>query len=536
MSEPSDRSSARRGKARKSQSSLGEQSLKARVVKGGVYLTLRQLVSVGLSVVSVLVIARQLGTENYGILVNALGIFYFVTWTGKLGLHAYLVQQQDLPEDAPEQVLAFFNVLSLGFAIALFFGAPGIGLWTGEPAVADLVRWLPLPIATEMIASVSVSMLERNLAFAEVGFIEIFAQLANYLVAIPLVLLGWSYWGPMAGLCVRGIVTLAIAQYLFRVGWRWSWRWDFLRPALRYGLTFSLSHWVMALRSLTLPVLVTPIAGAETAGLVSIAIRLVEQLSTLRLVIRRMAMSVMAKLTDNAAAVRSTISRGMAYQALLVGVLCSVFACLDSWIVPILFGDEWIQSTHIFPLIALATMGRSMFDLHSGALYAVNRNAEVTKAYLLYIVLLWVGCAVLMPSLGRSGHALWGYGLAELLTIFSNVVLHRALAKIYGQPRYTTALWLTLAAMMPILGSLLSPIVGSVAFALSYSLVWLVPSVRAVPRDLISTFRQRRSAKAAASETVSDSVADSSAPDSEPPESDSPDSDPKAADLTSTPP
>ncbi len=446
---------------RKAQREDAEQSaLKSKVVKGGLYLALRQLVSVGLSVLSILIIARQLGTENYGILVSALGIFYFVTWTGKLGLHVYLVQQKQLPNDAPEQVLTFFNWLSLGFAVALLALSPGIGAWTGERAIADLVRWLPVPIAADMAASVSIAMLERDLAFAEVGLIEICAQIANYVVALPLVLMGRGYWGPIAGLYMRGVVLLVLGQYLYRVGVRSRLQWNFLKPALRYGLTFSLSNWVISLRALTIPVLVTPIAGPEAAGLVSIAIRLVEQLSTLRMVVRRMSISVMAKLTENAAAVRNTVSRGMAYQALLIGSMCSAFACLDSWVVPILFGDDWLQSTHIFPLIALSAMVRAMFDLHSGALYAVDQNVEVTKAYSVYIALLWIGCGLLMPIFG-----LWGYGLAELLTVFSNILLHRSLVKIYGTPRYTAAAWLTVAAMVPILGSLISPVVGIVAFA-----------------------------------------------------------------------
>ena len=79
MPTPLDRDDNRAG--------LKNAGLKNKVVKGGLYLALRQLVIVGLSVLSILVIAKQLGPANYGILVNALGIFYFTTWTGKLGLH-----------------------------------------------------------------------------------------------------------------------------------------------------------------------------------------------------------------------------------------------------------------------------------------------------------------------------------------------------------------------------------------------------------------------------------------------------------------
>lgn len=178
----------------------------------------------------------------------------------------------------------------------------------------------------------------------------------------------------------------------------------------------------------------------------------------------------------------------MAYQALLIGAICSAFACLDSWVVPRVFGSEWLQSTYIFPMIAIAAMVRAMFDLHSGALYAIDRNAEVTKAYLLYIVLLWSSCALLLPVFG-----LWGYGLAELLTIFSNVLLHRSLSKIYDRPNYMAAACLTLAAMVPIFASLLSPVIGIVLFFLSYGLALLIPVVRAVPIELIGATKKRQS-------------------------------------------
>jgi len=484
----------KRPESQSSQPNSIRAAIKQKVVKGGLYLTLRQLISVGMSIVSILVIAKALGPSQYGILVNALGIFYFVTWTGRLGLHVYLIQQKELAEDAPAQVLAFLNWLNVLFGVSLILLAPIIGAWTNEPAVADLVRWLPLPIAADLAASVSIAMLERELSFSEVGLIEIAAQFANYLVALPMVFLGFSYWGPIAGLGSRGLVMLLLAQFFYRVKWQWRWQWSFMKPALRYGLTFSLSHWVISLRALTIPMVVTPIVGTEAAGLVSIAIRLSEQLSILRMVIRRMSISVMARLTGDAQVIRNTISRGMAYQALLIGSICSAFACLDSWIIPRVFGEAWLQSTQIFPFVALAAMIRAMFDLHAGALYAVDRNNEVTKSYVIYIVLLWGGCAVLMPTFG-----LWGYGLAELLTMFSNIWLHRSLAKIYGSPRYGTSLWLTLAAMVPILSSLVSATVGLMAFVLGYGLVSLVPAVRAVPFDLLSMVRSRQTSKAAES-------------------------------------
>ncbi|MEL7052707.1 MAG: oligosaccharide flippase family protein, partial [Cyanobacteria bacterium J06588_5] len=235
-------------------------------------MALRQLFSVAISLVSVLLIARILGPENYGIVAVSMGLFYFATFTSKLGLNIYLIRQPELQEDTAEQVLAFFLTVGAGVCGLLWFAAPVFGWWTGRSEITDVVRWLPLPIWFEMLAKVSLGMLERELRFAEVGLLETLAQAANYLLAVPLVLMQWSYWGPIAGLVMQfSLLLLLLARRAYPIPWRWRWRWRVLKPALQYGTTYSASDWILSLRALTVPLLVSRLGGIETAGLVNIA-------------------------------------------------------------------------------------------------------------------------------------------------------------------------------------------------------------------------------------------------------------------------
>ncbi|MEL7356419.1 MAG: oligosaccharide flippase family protein [Cyanobacteria bacterium J06560_6] len=466
----------------------GKKGLRQKVLKGGISLALRQLFSVAISLVSVLLIARILGPENYGIVAVSMGLFYFATFTSKLGLNIYLIRQPELQEDTAEQVLAFFLTVGAGVCGLLWFAAPVFGWWTGRSEITDVVRWLPLPIWFEMLAKVSLGMLERELRFAEVGLLETLAQAANYLLAVPLVLMQWSYWGPIAGLVMQFSLLLLLARRAYPIPWRWRWRWRVLKPALQYGTTYSASDWILSLRALTVPLLVSRLGGIETAGLVNIAIRLVEQLAMLRIVIRRMSISVMAKFVGDAQATRKVISQGMTYQALLIGPICAGFACVGTWIIPMAFGAKWLPSVQVFPLIAIAALVSSIFDLHAAALYATGHNRAVGLQNLIYIGLLWLGCCLFLPSFN-----LWGYGLAELLTIPSFFIIHRALTKFSGSPNYRNAVWLILAALPPLLGSVLLPLgYGIGLFILSYSLLFLInASIRRVPLELIATWKKR---------------------------------------------
>jgi PST family polysaccharide transporter len=128
-------------------------------------------------------------------------------------LNVYVTRQPELPKDAPEQILSFYNTLGAILSILILLLAPAFGWWTGQSEVSQLIRWLALPLWLEMVGTASISMLERELRFTQVGLIETIAQVSNYLLAVPLVLMNWSYWGPIAGLVLQCTVYALMARY-----------------------------------------------------------------------------------------------------------------------------------------------------------------------------------------------------------------------------------------------------------------------------------------------------------------------------------
>ncbi|NJM57390.1 MAG: oligosaccharide flippase family protein [Synechococcales cyanobacterium RU_4_20] len=80
---------------------MSDQDLKKKILQGGIVLAIRQLITSVFSLVSVLVVARVLGPEKYGIVAIAMGIFYFLIWTNKLGIGVYVLRQTELPKRNP---------------------------------------------------------------------------------------------------------------------------------------------------------------------------------------------------------------------------------------------------------------------------------------------------------------------------------------------------------------------------------------------------------------------------------------------------
>ncbi len=462
-------------------------NLKGKVLKGSIYLTVRQLLSAGFSLVSTVVIARVLGPQNYGIAVTAIGILYFLKWTVRLGLNAYLVRKPDLSKDDVEQVLFFYNTVGIAFCVVLWLATPIFAWWTGRTEVAQILRCLVPLLWVDMVGGVSMSMLERDLRFNLISLTDMLAQFSNYLLSVPIVLIWNSYWGLVAGTALQIIVYTSLASYFYRVSWCWCWRWQALKPALYYGLTFYCSDWFFTLKSLTVPAVVSRLAGVEAVGIINIALRLVQQLSLLREVIRRMSMSVMAKLMSDPQTTRRILDRGMAYVGLLMSGVCALFACIAPWAIPELVGTKWLLSVQIFPLLALTASVDALFDLHKATLYAIGHNNAVGYRNAVSTGLLWLGCWLFIPWVG-----LWGYGLAELFALPSLFSIHQSFAKVYGSPNYWSAFWIILTAIPSLIGSIWLPLLVRLGvFIVSYGLLFMLnQNVRALLLELWSIATQ----------------------------------------------
>jgi len=469
------------------------QSLKSKLIKGGIALTIRQLVSSFLSLLSALVIARVLGPKLYGILATSLGIFYFFKWTGRGGLNIYLTRKPESNNKEIEEILAFYNTVGVAFCILLWLAAPAFGGWTGEVAVVQILRWLTPAIWLDMVGGLSTALLARELRFAEVGLIDAIAQIANYSLSIPLVLLNWGYWGPVIGYFLQFLLFALLSYYRCPIKWRWRWNWKILQPALHYGFTYYCSNWILTFRSLTVPLIISRLAGMEAAGIASISIRIVQQISLLRQTIAEMSISVMGKFMTDLEKVRHIISKGMAYQALVMAPACATFACFATWIIPTFFGKQWLSSTQLFPFIALAACVGAIFDLHNSTLYAAGLNREVAIQNLGYVGSLWVGSALCTPPLG-----LLGYGVAEILAMPSYFLIHKSLAKLYGSPNYWNAFLITLAAVPALVGGVwLPPLLGFGILIVSYGMLFILnQSVRTICLELWSFMQWRKKSEA----------------------------------------
>jgi PST family polysaccharide transporter len=410
-------------------------SLRSQVMKGGVFLALRQIVGLVLSLAGMLLVTSVIGPKAFGIYSGVSLLMVFLLNVGQWGINVYLVRREGELEEADQQQ-AFWLLWLIGGSIAGLscISAPLVALLVRQPEFGPVGLAMFPSLLLQILATVPLARLERNLDYRKVAGVELAAQAVFLSLAFPLAKAGYGVWAPVLGWWGQQLLS-CVAFYIlspFRLGWRWDQ--GRIGAMLGYGLGFSLSTWVWLLRNLVSPLVVGRFAGAEALGYINMAIRIAEMLGFVKSVAWRVALAALGRVQNDRGRLIEAINEGMRLQVLSLGPFLLAFAVLGYWVVPLVLGEQWLPMMEVFPFIALGLLIQVLFALHSSVLYVLGRNWAVMHFHLLHIAVFAGTALLLVPPMGMLG-----YGWAEVVALLTYGFLHWQLTRHLGKPHYGIA-------------------------------------------------------------------------------------------------
>lgn len=425
-------------------------TLRQKAIKGGAFLLVRQGMGIVISVVGVLLVTRVIGPRQYGLFAAAVGIVSFLSLFGNWGLDVYLLRKTEDPEEKEfHQAFTLLLVAAVVLCIGVIALRHIVAAFLKMPEESSLLFALALGIPLNMLAFPAIVKLDRDLNFKQVAINELVSQTSCYALAVPLAFHGFGAWAPAAGFLMQQASLLALSYRAakFRPGLHWERR--LVKHMLSYGLSYSSSTWVYQMGDLVNPIVVGRFAGADAVGYVAVSVRIATLLSFASLATWRIAMPALAKLNKDAVRLRRSITEGMRFQAVSVGLPLASFSLLAPFLIPLGFGHNWTSAAKVFPFIALSCLSNAIFVLHSSVLYMLGKNMQVTWFHIVRIILFAGSAALLVPHMGFVG-----YGWAAVATLPSYVVIHLFLTRAVGSPSYAaSAIWYVTSVCVIVVGA-----------------------------------------------------------------------------------
>jgi PST family polysaccharide transporter len=380
-----------------------------------------------------IVLRRKLEPADFGAFAIAQFALAFLALFGDAGLGGALIQKKEEPTQRQLSSVWFFQIaLSLGIVTIMFVAAPLlVKFWPDmQPARGIwLFRALSFGLFLASLRVIPAILMERNLEFGKLAFLEVALSVAFFGTAVAFAYLGLGAMSLAVAVVVQGAVGVVTAFAL--KPWRPAlvFEREALRPILRFGITYQAKNLVGFLTGA-----ITPVYGGRALGQAGLGFLNWAQetsLFPLRLVelIGRVSFPLYSRLQDDRPAFAAALGRAIHICATGTLLYIAVIFGLGPALVHVIFTDKWMPALPIAYVISAAMSLGFLTPVVATALDALGRPQTTMRLSIFTGVLLVVLVPPLTMKYGTFGFAL---GIATEMVIMNLVVAYLTRSLIPG--------------------------------------------------------------------------------------------------------
>lgn len=316
------------------------------------------------------VMARLLAPEEFGALAIILVFVNLGNVIVQSGLNTALIQSPEVSDEDYSTVFWMSTTFSLVLFVVIFVSAPAVSSFYAMPRLVWPLRVLAFVLVINAYNAVQVAAITRELQMKKVFRATIVSVLCSAVFGISCALLGFGLWALVIQQIVNQLSNCAALAFQL------SWKPRFVFNASRAKRLFSFG-WKLMLSSMldniyqsTSDLVIGKMFSATALGLVSQGKKYPNAIgSMLDGAIQPVMLSAVSHVQDDTLKVKRMVSRALKTSTFLVIPTMSLFALLAPTLIPLLLGDQWIESV---PFLQIYCIVYAMIPIHTTNLQALN--------------------------------------------------------------------------------------------------------------------------------------------------------------------
>jgi teichuronic acid exporter len=349
-------------------------SLAHRASSAAWWSTLEILARYGVQFLVMVVLARLLTPDDFGLIAMLLVFTSIGTLLVDSGFGAALIQRQQTTVDDETTVFIFTMVIGLIAATVLALSAPAIATFFNQPTLVGLTRVMAVVLPLGAFAAVPDALLTMQLDFKARARAEVVASLCSGVVAVALALQGFGVWS----LAWQSIVSIGVRGILLWVysGWRprGRYRGESFRGLFGFGGYMLLSGLLSTVAVRLQSLMIGKLFDSSALGYYTLAQNTQSAPSTfMGQVLSRVGLPVFSTIAHDreklVAALRSSLR-----MAMFLFVPCMVgIAVVAEPLISMLYGARWITAA---PILSVLALGAALWPVHVLNLAAISAQGR----------------------------------------------------------------------------------------------------------------------------------------------------------------
>ncbi len=357
-----------------------EADLKGRSVRGGAVTMAAQAGQFILKLGAVVVLARLLTPEDFGLIAMVAAVTGFITMFKDMGLSMATVQRAEVSH---RQVNALFwiNVaLSVAVMLLTVALAPAVAWFYGEPRLVEITLALAGALLLGGIGVQHLAILKRQMRFVALAATEIIAIIVSITVAVVAAWQGAGYWALVLQQLMLDTIRTVVAWTACR--WRPGrprWAED-LGAMLAFGGNLTGFNVVNYFARTADDLLIGRYVGAGALGLYTKAYQLMLlPLRQINAPIASVMVPTLSRLAGKPEQYRSAYLRALEKISMLTMPGVAFMIMTSDWLIELILGPQWRGASEIFAFLGLAALAQPVANTTGWLFISQNRTRDMFR-------------------------------------------------------------------------------------------------------------------------------------------------------------
>lgn len=398
--------------------------LGSKILSGSFWTLLMRWFSRILGVISVIILARVLVPEDYGLVAQAVLFSSVLELMTQFGFATALIRNKDATVAQYHTVWTLSVLRGLFLALVVLAGAGWVSEFFAEPRIYPLILMYALVIIINGLINVGVVDFQRNMQFDKDFKLNMLSRLAAFVVTLSIALVYRSYWafplGSLAGALVKlyASFTMSVFRPVFSLREfssiflfsKWFFLYESFSAMATKLDTFLLSKW----------------GSAQELGLYTVSYEISGMPSTeIAMPVARAALPALAQKADSLDEFRQLYTQVLVSVLFIAIPACVGLSVLADQLVLLLLGASWVGAAVFIKILAFIGISRVNVSCAVSALAAIGK-ADVLGRYSFIMLLVKSSAMALgMYFYGAIGLAFGALGASVLGMVLIHLLQSR---------------------------------------------------------------------------------------------------------------
>lgn len=350
-------------------------NLKERTVKGLLWSFTDVMAGQGIQFVVSIILARLLLPREFG-LMGMIVVFIAVSEAFvNGGFSSALIRKKDATNTDYSTVFFFSMAVAVLFFIGLFFSAPAISHFFGEPALIPIVKVLGIVLVIDSLTLIQRTTLTRNIDFKLQSKISFIASAGSGALAIVMAYKGYGVWSLVVQRVSRETINTALLMILCRWMPKLVFSMKSFRELFGYGSKLLVSSLIDNIYSNINSLLIGRYFSAVSLGFYNRADEFNKLPSqNMSGIIGRVSYPVLCSVQDDNKQLREIYRKFIRSTMLITFVFMLVMAAAAEPLIITLIGEKWRESIVFFRMLAFTGMFYPLHVLNLNILQVKGRS------------------------------------------------------------------------------------------------------------------------------------------------------------------